>query len=68
MNAIEHATRESAKALGREDEVGTLEVGKYGDLLVVDGRPDQSIDDLRPENMSVVMKGGSVVKRRQRAT
>lgn len=67
MNAIEHATRESAKALGREDEVGTLEVGKYGDLLLVDGRPDETIDDLRPENMTVVMKEGTVVKRRQRA-
>jgi len=64
---IEHATRESAKALERDDEVGTLEVGKYGDLLVVDGRPHEEIDDLRPENMTVVMKGGSVIKRRERS-
>ncbi|MDG5776498.1 amidohydrolase family protein [Haloarculaceae archaeon H-GB2-1] len=64
---IEHATRESAKALERDDEIGTLETGKYGDLLVVDGRPHEDIDDLRPEQMSIVMKGGTVVKRRDTA-
>lgn len=64
MNAIEHATRESAIALDRSDEVGTLESGKYGDLLVVDGLPHEDIESLRPENMSIVMKGGAVVKRR----
>ena len=63
---IEHATRESAKALARDDEVGTLEPGKYGDLLVVNGRPHEDIDDLRPEKMTTVMKGGTVVKRRER--
>ena len=66
MNAIEHATRESAKALRREDEVGTLEVGKCGDVLVVDGIPHENIEDLRPENMTTVMKGGTIVKRRDR--
>jgi imidazolonepropionase-like amidohydrolase len=63
---IEHATRESAKALDRDDEVGTLEAGKYGDLLVVDGRPHEDIDDLRPEKMTAVLKGGTVVKERSR--
>ena len=64
MKAIEHATRESAIALDRSEEVGTLESGKYGDLLVVGGLPHENIDSLRPDNMSIIIKGGVVVKRR----
>ena len=34
---LEMATREGAKALGIDEEVGTLEAGKRADLVVLDG-------------------------------
>jgi imidazolonepropionase-like amidohydrolase len=37
--AIRAATEGSARALGIHDEVGTVEVGRVADLLVVDGDP-----------------------------
>lgn len=36
---IEASTRGSAQAMGREAELGTVEVGKLADLLVVEGNP-----------------------------
>jgi imidazolonepropionase-like amidohydrolase len=42
--ALASATRLSAEAIGVADQVGTLEVGKAADLLVVDGNP---IEDIR---------------------
>ncbi len=44
---IERATRDAARFLGIADSVGTIEVGKVADLLLVDGDPLQDIDALR---------------------
>ena len=41
---IEASTRGSARAIGREAELGTVEAGKLADLLVVRGDP---LADLR---------------------
>lgn len=41
-----------------EDEFGSLEKGKYADLLVVNGDPLANIRDLTPDNMEVIMKEG----------
>ena len=55
------ATRNAADALGRLDELGTLEPGKIADLIVVDGNPLKSIAVLQDvERIKVVMKGGAV--------
>jgi imidazolonepropionase-like amidohydrolase len=41
------ATRNGAIKLKRDKEIGTLEVGKRADFLIVDGRPDVNISDIR---------------------
>ncbi len=37
--ALQMATRNGAKALGMADQIGSLEVGKLADVIVVDARP-----------------------------
>jgi imidazolonepropionase-like amidohydrolase len=62
MQAIASATRIAAEALGLEDEIGTLDVGKTADLLVVDGDPSQDVTILRDKAaIEVVMRSGAVV-------
>lgn len=41
------ATRNGAIKLKREKDIGTLEVGKRADFLLVDGKPDLAISDIR---------------------
>lgn len=58
MAAIEGATRLAAEALGWSDRVGTLEAGRYADLIAVGGDPLADITEL--ERVKFVMKGGVV--------
>ena len=58
MDAIVAATLNGAKMVHHEDEFGSLEKGKYADLLVVNGDPPSNIHDLMPDNMEVIMKEG----------
>ena len=59
MEAIQSATSEAARALGRPDDVGAIAVGHYGDLVVVAG---DLLKDVRLlEKPDFVMKGGEVV-------
>lgn len=60
MHAIVSATRVSAEAMGWPDRVGTLEPGKYADLIAVAGDPLQDITEL--ERVKWVMKGGVVYR------
>jgi imidazolonepropionase-like amidohydrolase len=61
MDAMLTATRNAAKALGRLDEMGTLEKGKIADLLVVDGDPLRDISVLQDHGrIKVVMKDGRI--------
>ena len=57
--ALKVGTSEAAKLIGLSSDVGSLEAGKYADLIVVDGNP---LDDIRVLRSSVklVMKGGQV--------
>ncbi len=58
MGAIVSATRIAAEAIGWSDRVGTLEPGKYADLIAVAGDPLRDITEL--ERVRWVMKGGVV--------
>lgn len=60
MEAIQAATRNAAQALGREKDVGAISVGRYADMIAVDGDPIANIREL--EDVDVVIKGGDVVK------
>jgi imidazolonepropionase-like amidohydrolase len=60
MIAIKGATSIAARLLGLEAEIGTVEVGKRADLLLVDGDP---LADLRClEQVRGVIKAGEVVR------
>ncbi|MGE3469017.1 MAG: amidohydrolase family protein [Vicinamibacterales bacterium] len=56
--AIRTATAVPAEAMGLGADLGTIEVGKLGDLVVVDGDPLSTITDLRRTRR--VVKGGAV--------
>lgn len=56
VQAISAATGTGAKALGIDQEVGTLKPGKYADIISVRGRPDINIYDL--EKINLIMVGG----------
>lgn len=58
MHAILAATRVAAEAIGRSDRVGTLEPGRYADLIATSGSPLADITEL--ERVKWVMKGGVV--------
>lgn len=61
MEAIVAGTRNTARALGIGDRVGTLEPGKLADILVVDGDPVADIGALTREDAVVlVVKEGRV--------
>jgi imidazolonepropionase-like amidohydrolase len=60
MQAIQAATRNAAEALGREADVGAIAVGRFGDLIAVDGDPIADIRQL--EDIDVVIKGGVIEK------
>jgi imidazolonepropionase-like amidohydrolase len=60
MVAIEGATRIAAEAIGWSDRVGTLQAGRYADLIAVDHDPLADISEL--ERVRFVMKGGVVHK------
>lgn len=62
IEAIQAATRNAAQALGREQDVGAIAVGRYGDIVAVDGDPTQDVRVL--EHPAMVIKGGEVVTRR----
>lgn len=44
--ALVIATRTNAEILRMADRLGTIETGKLADLIVVNGRPDENLDDL----------------------
>jgi imidazolonepropionase-like amidohydrolase len=60
MQAIQAATRNAAQALGRERDVGAIAVGRFGDIIAVDGDPIADIRQL--EDVDVVIKGGKIEK------
>ena len=64
MDAIKAGTLNGATLLGVEKTVGSLEVGKYADIVAVKGNPLSDIKLL--ENVDFVMKNGVVYKELKR--
>jgi imidazolonepropionase-like amidohydrolase len=60
LQAIQAATINDADLLGWSDKVGTLEPGKWADVVAVDGDPLADVTTL--ERVKFVMKGGEVIK------
>lgn len=58
--AIRAATSDAAKLMGWQDRVGSIEAGKFADLVAVEGDPLADITEL--ERVKFVMKGGHVLK------
>src|SRR5213596_724284 len=60
MQAIQAATVNAADLMGWSDRVGSLESGRYADVIAVHGDPLGDVTTL--EKVAFVMKGGVVVK------
>jgi imidazolonepropionase-like amidohydrolase len=58
--AIQAATMTDAQAMGWQNDVGSLEKGKYADLIAVSGDPLKDITEMG--RVKFVMKGGKVVR------
>jgi len=56
LEAIRMATLNGARYLGIDDRVGRLAEGKQADLLLVDGRPDERLEEL--SRLDLVFRDG----------
>jgi imidazolonepropionase-like amidohydrolase len=56
---IEISTRQNARFLRKDNELGTISPGKLADIIVVDGNPLQDLSNLR--HIAVVIKDGAVI-------
>lgn len=63
LQAIQSATVSAADLLGKSDLLGSLQPGKYADIIAISGNP---LEDVRLlENVKFVMKEGKVYKQEQ---
>ncbi|MEG0157177.1 MAG: amidohydrolase family protein, partial [Anaerovoracaceae bacterium] len=62
MEVLVAATKNGAEMLKIDQITGTLETGKFADLLVIDGNPLEDIHAIATQNMDVIMKEGSFIK------
>ena len=61
MDAIRAATSLPARYMGWSDRVGSVQQGRFGDLIAVRGDPLENITVL--EDVQAVIKGGLIFKR-----
>jgi len=59
-SAIQAATVNNAEVFGVLDQVGSLEKGKFADLIAVSGDPLADITEL--QRVKFVMKGGKIIR------
>jgi len=63
LEAIQSATVSAADLLGKSDLLGSIQPGKYADIIAVSGNP---LEDIRLlENVKFVMKEGKIYKQEQ---
>jgi imidazolonepropionase-like amidohydrolase len=63
--AIVSATRTNAELFGLANQIGTIEVGKRADLIVVDGNPLDDVSVLQDtDRVVMVMRDGAIMKNR----
>lgn len=60
LQAIQAGTVNAADLLGWADKIGTVEPGKFADIIAVDDNPMQDTSTL--EHVKFVIKGGVVIK------
>jgi imidazolonepropionase-like amidohydrolase len=60
IEAIQAATRNAAQALDREADIGAIAVGRYADIIAVDGDPLSDVGMFA--DVDAVVKGGVLVK------
>ncbi|MGC1469880.1 MAG: amidohydrolase family protein [Sphingorhabdus sp.] len=60
LEAIQAATRNAAQALDRDKDVGALAIGRYADIVAVDGDPLSNVREL--ESVDAVVKGGKRIR------
>ena len=60
LQALRSATSVGAANLGWADRVGSVEKGKYADIIAVSGNPAADVTEM--ERVKFVMKGGQVYR------
>lgn len=60
MQALQGGSINAAKLLKKEADIGSIQEGRYADIIAVKGNPLDNISLL--ENVNFVMKGGDVIK------
>jgi len=63
FEVLQTATIHGAKVLGTEKDMGSLEVGKLGDILIVEGNPVKDIQMLRKQKFLIL--NGVIIDRRK---
>jgi imidazolonepropionase-like amidohydrolase len=63
--ALVAATKTNSEILDMDDRLGTLQAGKLADVLVVDGKPDENLDDLA--KVDLVIRDGYIAVEKGRA-
>ncbi|PZO90232.1 MAG: amidohydrolase [Sphingomonas sanxanigenens] len=60
MDSILAGTRNAAELLGASADIGSIQAGRYADIVAVDGDPIADITEL--QRVKFVMKGGAIYK------
>ena len=60
MDALRAATVVPAEWLGADGDLGTVQAGRYADLIAMDADPSRNVSALR--TLRWVMKGGEIVR------
>jgi imidazolonepropionase-like amidohydrolase len=60
VRVLQAATMTNAEALGWQDQIGSIEKGKFADLIAVSGDPLADITEV--QRVKFVMKGGKIIR------